>query len=181
MSEYPTTADGWSVFLQAARAARDTVRGKLVNAEHDLNEAQRAYEQWRESPAVILAAWAPIAARLSAELGTDFTVEHNGGGTFALRGVFAGVTVTVTDWLNSDLSHPEAGTGWWVGFTLPDTRWRGIVESLVGDPFARTADDLIKLVAFAVSGYFRGERYPCRAPSQEGMAMISYDYDGGDE
>lgn len=163
----PDTVEEWY-----ARISRLTSHVDAAHAE--LSRAQREYKEWRESPTQVLAAWAPIAARLSRELGADFSVEHNGGGTFALRGIYAGVTVTVTDWLDGDLSHPEAGTGWWVGFSLADAPWTGVTESMVGDPDARGLDGLVKLVAYAVSDYLRGNRHPCVALAEHDVARINY-------
>lgn len=174
MTEYPINGEGWSVFLQASRGLVENRRTALLEAERGHDEAIEAYRLWCDQPENLLAAWEPICARLSAELGTHFSVIHNGGGTLALSGEIAGVRVLVTDWLDGDLSHPQAGTGWWVGFSLPDAGWTGETESIIGDPDARGADGLVKLVAFAVSGYLRGERYPLRAPSEQKLVRIGY-------
>lgn len=171
----PTTVEGWRKALDTAHTLRDEARGHLLDTERGVASLLKEFAAWRDRAPQILEAWRPIVARLSAEVGGDFAVIDTGGGCLALVGNYGPVRVTVTDWLDGDLSHPEAGTGWWVGFTLPDTPWTGRTESLIGDPDARGEAGLIKLLAHAIAGYWRGDRVPPVAPSQEHLAVINYE------
>jgi hypothetical protein len=147
----PQTIDEWYARISRLTTAYDAAR---VN----LDRAQREYNEWRNHPERVREAWAPWLARLSGEIGADFTIEHTGGGCMAVVAQLGAVRVMLTDYDDGDLSHPEAGTGWWIGFYLPDSPWTGHVDLMIGDPDARGAEGLSKLVAFAISAWLRGER-----------------------
>lgn len=184
---YPDTADGWGVFLQTvnmawrrATSARQDAERALDAAQAELDAAYAEYRHWQNHPARIREAWAPILARATRELGIDFEVTDNGGGTQRITGDWGPVRVHISDYGDGDLSHPEAGKGWWVGFYGPDAPWGGEELSIIGDPDARDADEFVKLVAFAVAGFLRGERHHIASRPgnyEDGIARIEY----GDE
>ena len=116
-------------------------------------------------------AYAEICAQMARELHIDFSVLRQGGNTFGLVGYLGPLRVHVSDWADGDLSLPDAERGYWVGFYLPDSAWSGDAESLIGDPGCR-AEDLPKLVAFALSGYLRGDRHLPQFPGD--ITVVDY-------
>lgn len=169
----PQTRAAWDARLGKLRALRDTRQRHFRAAEDELAAALYELQVWENSPERLFAAWAPHLAKMSAEIGVDFSVVHNGGGTHAIRGEHGPLRILITDWGDGDLSHPDQETGYMVGFSLPDAPWTGLTESLVGDPAAHAGDELTKLVAFALSGYMRGERYF----SDAHVKQVAYGYE----
>lgn len=155
----PMTEQGWAQRIEAANRGWRKACLDRDAAQKELDAAYEGHRAWREQPEQMQAAWEPILARMSGELGVDFALQHTGGGCMAIGGTVGVVRMLITDYGDGDTSHPQAGKGWWIGFSLPDAPWTGDTESIVGDPDARDADDLIRFVAYALSGFMRGERH----------------------
>jgi hypothetical protein len=164
-TDKPQTCQQWLDHVEALFVARDGAAGDLERAQMALDAAQSAalaaqydFEVWRNSAPQLLEEWKPALARLSDELGTAFEVVSVGGGCRAVSAKFGPVRMLITDYGDGDLSYPYAGTGWMIGFYLPDSPWTGATEWLAGDRDARGVQGLVKLVAHAVAAYVRGAR-----------------------